>query len=330
MSAAAPDTAGSSTPSRRRARPSGTAGHLPRSEPRRHCYFGEEFGLTPQSRDWPGAQRATATATASAGSVPRLGGQEQTLGEKPFVDDMRVPGMLHGAMVLSEHPRARVLEIHTGRCAGHARRGARVHGRRRARIPRDRASTTRTSRCSSPRAKLTCCVADFLAMVVADTQFHARAGGRTKSRSTTRSSSRSPIRSTALEPGAPLVHSADTFAPRPSNVLQPTTAFSRGDVDAALAGAAHVIEATFQTQPVDIAFLEPEACLVHAAGGTASRFTPRARDRSTTTRRSPGPEPRPEGRRDRAVPPAAAPSARRRSSRSRRRRRWPRTCCSGR
>ncbi len=66
----------------------------------------------------------------------------------------------------------------------------------------------------------------------------------------------------ALEPGAPLVHSADTFAPRPSNVLQPVTAFSRGDVDAALAGAAHVIEATFQTQPVDIAFLEPEACLV--------------------------------------------------------------------
>ncbi len=33
--------------------------------------------------------------------VPRLGGHEQTLGEKPFIDDMRVPGMLHGAMVLT-------------------------------------------------------------------------------------------------------------------------------------------------------------------------------------------------------------------------------------
>src|SRR5207344_361415 len=32
-------------------------------------------------------------------------------------------------------------------------------------------------------------------------------------------------------------------------------------VDAALAASAHVIEATFDTQPIDIAFLEPESCL---------------------------------------------------------------------
>ena len=69
-----------------------------------------------------------------------------------------------------------------------------------------------------------------------------------------------------MAPGAPLVHPTDTFAPRPSNVLQPITAFSRGDVDAALATAAHVIEATFDTQPIDIAFLEPEACLVVPQG----------------------------------------------------------------
>ena len=62
------------------------------------------------------------------------------------------------------------------------------------------------------------------------------------------------------------MHSTDTFRPRSSNVLQPITAFSRGDVDAALANAAHVIEATFQTQPVDIAFLEPEACLAVPQG----------------------------------------------------------------
>ena len=92
----------------------------------------------------------------------------------------------------------------------------------------------------------------------------------------------------ALEPGAPLVHSAETFAPRPSNVLQPTTAFSRGDVDAALATAAHVIDATFDTQPIDIAFLEPEACLAVPQRTAASRSTRRARDRCTTTRRSPG------------------------------------------
>ena len=46
-------------------------------------------------------------------SAPRHGGLEQALGERPFVDDMCVPGMLHGALVLSEHPRARVVAIRT-------------------------------------------------------------------------------------------------------------------------------------------------------------------------------------------------------------------------
>ena len=50
-------------------------------------------------------------------SAARLGGVEQTLGSKPFVDDMFVPGMLHGAMVLSEHPRAKVLAIRTSAAA---------------------------------------------------------------------------------------------------------------------------------------------------------------------------------------------------------------------
>jgi len=43
--------------------------------------------------------------------------------------------------------------------------------------------------------------------------------------------------------------------------LLDTTAFSRGDVDAALAASTHIIEQTFRTQPVEPAFLEPEACL---------------------------------------------------------------------
>ena len=37
-----------------------------------------------------------------------------------------------------------------------------------------------------------------------------------------------------------------------------------GDVDAALANAAHVVRETFRTQSVEHAFLEPEACLAHA------------------------------------------------------------------
>ena len=113
--------------------------------------------------------------------------------------------------------------------------------------------------------EVTCCVADFLAMVVADTQFHARQAAK---HVTIDYEVLEPITDPfdALKPDAPLVHSADTSSPRPSNILQPVTAFSRGDVDAALATAAHVIEETFHTQPIEIAFLEPEACLAVPAG----------------------------------------------------------------
>jgi xanthine dehydrogenase molybdenum-binding subunit len=102
-------------------------------------------------------------------------------------------------------------------------------------------------------------------MVVADTQYHARlAAAKVK----VDYEVLEPLTDVfeALKPGAPLVHGEGTYAPRPSNVLQPTTAFARGDVDAALKTAAHVIETTFQTQPIDIAFLEPEACLAVPEG----------------------------------------------------------------
>jgi xanthine dehydrogenase molybdenum-binding subunit len=108
--------------------------------------------------------------------------------------------------------------------------------------------------------EVTCCVADFLAMVVADTRFHARqAAQKVKVEYDVLEPITDPF--AAMKPDAPVVHSAETFSPRSSNILQPVTAFSRGDVSAALRTAAHIVEATFQTQPVEIAFLEPEACL---------------------------------------------------------------------
>jgi xanthine dehydrogenase molybdenum-binding subunit len=229
-------------------------GRLPHAEPRRHSYFGEELGLHRN----PAFVR-NGNGNGIGKSIPRHKGLEQALGEIPFVDDMRVPGMLHGAMVLTEHPRARILKIHTAKAA--AMPGV-VRVFTAADVPGNRGTGLNDP--DQPvfvaEGELTCCVADFLAMVVADTAFHAR---RAAACVTVDYEVLEPITDTvaALAPGAALVHSADTFAPRPSNVLQPTTAFSRGDVDAALAASAHVIEATFDTQPIDIAFLEPESCL---------------------------------------------------------------------
>src|SRR4029078_13375017 len=50
-------------------------------------------------------------------SLPRYQGIELALGSRPFVADIEVPGMLHGAVVLSPHARARVLAIDTSKAA---------------------------------------------------------------------------------------------------------------------------------------------------------------------------------------------------------------------
>src|SRR5688572_11810920 len=76
-------------------------GRLPYDKPRRHTFFGEEFGLT-RNPAFASGNGHGANGQGIGKSVSRLGGLAQTLGEKPFVDDMRVPGMLHGGLVLSE------------------------------------------------------------------------------------------------------------------------------------------------------------------------------------------------------------------------------------
>ena len=101
---------------------------------------------------------------------------------------MRVPAMLHGAMVLTEHPRARILKIHTEEAA--AMPGV-VRVFTAADVPgfRGQGLNDPDQPVFVAEGELTCCVADFLAMVVADTQFHARQAAA-RSGSTTRSSSR--------------------------------------------------------------------------------------------------------------------------------------------
>jgi xanthine dehydrogenase molybdenum-binding subunit len=179
--------------------------------------------------------------------------------------------MLHGAMVLTEHPRARILKIHVDEAV--TMPGV-VRVFTAADVPGFRGTGINDP--DQPvfvaEGEVTCCVADFLAMVVADTPFHARQAAKAvKIDYEVLEPTTDPFE--ALKPGAPLVHSTDTFSPRPSNILQPVTAFSRGNVDAAFATAAHIIEATFQTQPIEIAFLEPEACLVTPEGRGVKVYT---------------------------------------------------------
>jgi selenium-dependent xanthine dehydrogenase len=231
---------------------------MPRTEPRRHFYFGEEFGLQRNPAFAKGSGKKYGVGT----SASRYRGIEQTLGDRPFVDDMRVPDMLHGAMVLSPHPRAKVLAIHTS--AAQAMPGVvRIFTAADAIGERGTGMNYSDLPIFVAVGETTCCVGDFLAMVVADTQFHARqAADKVKVDYEVLPPVTDPFE--ALKPGAPQVHPEGNMYVH-GNIID-TTAFSRGDVEAAFATAAHVIEATFTTQPIDIAFLEPEACLALPQG----------------------------------------------------------------
>ncbi len=55
------------------------------------------------------------------------------LGDRPYVDDLRVPGMLHAALRLTDHARATVRAIDVDAARGRRRRGRGVHRGRRPR-----------------------------------------------------------------------------------------------------------------------------------------------------------------------------------------------------
>jgi len=230
---------------------------LPSEEPRRHSYFGEEYGLS-RSPAFESGKRANGIGQ----SPSRYLGIEQALGEKPFVDDMRVPEMLCAAPVLSPHPRAKVLGIDISEAQAMA-------GVERILTAPD-VPGQRGTGLAIPDLPIflavgetTCCVGDILALVVADTAFHARqAADRVRVDYEVYQPVTDPF--AALLPDSPQVHAPGNLHVHPN--LLDTTAFSRGDVDAALAQATHIIEQTFSTQPVEPAFLEPEACLAIPQG----------------------------------------------------------------
>jgi selenium-dependent xanthine dehydrogenase len=231
--------------------------HVERTEPRRNLFFGEEFGIN-RNPEFVPSNNANGVGRSSL----RYKGIEQALGEKPFVDDMFVPGMLHGAPVLSAHPRAKVRGIDAS--AALATPGI-VRVFTATDVPGERGVGLATPDLPIFVAvgETTCCVGDILALVVGDSAFHARQAAE---KVLVDYEVLPPVTDpfAALEPDAPQVHAPGNL--HESKNLIETTAFARGDVEAAFASAAHVIERTFATQPIEPAFLEPEACLAVPQG----------------------------------------------------------------
>ncbi len=194
-------------------------------------------------------------------------GQELSLGDRGFIDDMEPEGCLHGAVVLSEHARADIMAIESADALampgvvavltaddvpGELRSGL-IHKDWPAFIP----VGGRTSY-----------LGDVVALVVAETRAQARAA-------TSAVTVTYDVHEPLTDPAAALASDDDAVWTLSGNELSRST-YVRGDVDEALARSAHVARQTFQTQRIDHAFLEPESTLavptIGADGSTESLY----------------------------------------------------------
>jgi selenium-dependent xanthine dehydrogenase len=184
--------------------------------------------------------------------LARYQGLELALGTRPFVADIDAPGLLHGALVLSSHARARVLSVDTGEAAALPGVVRVVTAKD---VPGDRwvGQIYKDWPVLVAEGEEVRCVGDILAVVAAETPHIARAAAALVEVAYERLP---PVLDPAesIKPGAPQVN------PKHDNLLS-LTKIQRGDVDAALASSAHVVSGVWRTQRIEHLFLEPEAAL---------------------------------------------------------------------
>ncbi len=183
--------------------------------------------------------------------LARYTGHDAVLGNRPYIDDMTVPGMVHAAVRLSDHPRAVVKAIRTD--AAEAMPGV-IRVVTAADVPGERyvGLIRRDWPIFVAIGEETRYVGDLIAMGVAEDEATAR---KAAAAIEIDYDELKPVTDpkAALAPDAPNIH--------PEGNLLSRSAILRGDVDKALAESAHVVEDTYRTQTIEHLYLEPEACI---------------------------------------------------------------------
>lgn len=178
--------------------------------------------------------------------------KELTLGDRGYVDDIRVSGMLHAALVLTAHTRAEITAINTEA----ALQAPGVVG---VFTASDIPAELRVGLIYKdwpvmiPVGGRTSYAGDVLAIVVADTRIAARAA---VSLVEIQYSPLKPI----TDPLYAITNQEIAVWGTDSNILS-ISKYSRGNVETALASAPHVVHEIFETQRIEHAFLEPESSL---------------------------------------------------------------------
>jgi xanthine dehydrogenase molybdenum-binding subunit len=174
------------------------------------------------------------------------------LGDRGYVDDLRAPGMAHGAVRLTDHARADIVAIDTSTAEA-------MDGVLGVYTADDVPGELRVGLIHKdwpvfiPVGGRTSYLGDVLAIVIAEDVQTARVAADAIDITY-------DVHPPFTDPFAALESHDDAVWGLDGNTLS-ISEYVRGDVDDALASAAHVVHDVFQTQRVEHAFLEPESTL---------------------------------------------------------------------
>jgi selenium-dependent xanthine dehydrogenase len=200
---------------------------------------------------------------ATSGGVgkrhPKYDADKLVLGQSPFVADIKIDGMLYGALKFSDHPRAKVLSIDTSQAEKLEGVVKIITAKN---IPGERylGLIAQDWPAMVEIGEETCYVGDVLASVIAETEEIARKAVKLIS-----------IEYEVLEPLTDMTKALDADAPQihPEGNLLSLTKINRGDVNKAFEEAAFISEGTYQTQLIEHGFMEPETAVArpgHSSG----------------------------------------------------------------
>lgn len=215
-------------------------------------YAGIVRAIESYAREKRGDEKALAPADGGVGApAARIGAAEQVLGEKQFVADMSREGMLHGAVVLSAHARAKILDIDTTKARALPGVVAIVTAED---VPAERYQglIERDWPVFIAMGEEARCVGDVLAAIAAEDLATAREAARLVH-----------VEYEVLEPvidPAVALEAAHRINPKHENLLG-RTGIRRGNASDALAQSRHVARGIFTTQRIEHLFLEPECAL---------------------------------------------------------------------
>ena len=188
--------------------------------------------------------------------VPRPDAVDRVCGQARYADDLLFPGMLHGAVVRSEHPYARVLGIDGSLAREAAGFVALVTADA---IPGENVVSVIYDDQPALADGLVRYVGEPVALVVAETRRAARdAARRVRVSYDVLQAVTDPL--AALAPGAPVIVRDPAAAEGGGNLFNEMN-LVKGDVVRAFAGADVVVEAEYDTGYQEHAYIEPQGAV---------------------------------------------------------------------